>query len=1151
MRITDLTVDGFGVWNNLELRRLSPEVTVFYGLNEAGKTTLMQFLRSILYGVSPDRREAYLPPVYGGRPGGRLGMATDDGPFVVSRYADRGDDDHGRVTVELPDGSQQGDRLLREAIEHVDEATFNNVFAVGLDEIQLLGTLGGSEAAQWIYRLTSGLDRISLYDVIQGLRSSRGKLLGEANTKSEIARLLEKKEHLEAEIGELAGQTRAWCQRGVEIAEIESRIGALREELRVRERHARRVEVARSIRPQWAKRLEVERGIELRKDLYPLDKNAIPELDALNERLEEHRRQREIHKGQRHQLRDEAEKLGINEVLVNNCCRVEGLAEQQEWLENLAREAEADETEAKQLTAKAEAETRRLAQQWFNDPNRRLILSAEQIEKLSPQRSALETAQKHFAAAEIEYKGQQSEEDRYLSQLESATATSEQLGLPADVQSAGELVGRLRRRLQVEQSIEQTRRLAIDLEEQARGTLDGQIMPLRVYGLAVISTAVGAAFLAAWPLSGQGDYGLVGGILAAVGLGIPLLRWTNEARYAEEYDNVQHELERLAHQLEKAKEERDRLDAETPVSEGSIVLRLQTAERHLAELEEMLPLETDRRKATEASRSAKQRYDSARERLAVAERDWRSQLKALGLPQELGHKELQLLAGQYEQLGQLESKAKLRLDDMERRQREFQRVVTRIERLAQESGLVLDKGTPLEQLQHLLEESRMQKAHIAHREKLRERAKELKIEEARHARAAIGLEQKRATLFQKAGVDDELAYRQLAAELAERDRLAHERESLTREIAAAIGTLGSEADFQTLLAPDVVGTLDSQWASLTAEHAKVEADLDGFVKQRASLLEQQKRLADDTTIAEKQSELGETAAQIDRAQEAWRERATVSLMLERVRNDYERNRQPETLVEATEYFSQLTGGQYTRIWTPLANDILLVDKADGQSLSVDRLSRGTREQLFLSVRMALVATFARRGIQLPMILDDVLVNYDEKRAARAAKVLCDFAAQGHQVLVFSCHEHILAIFRKLSADCRRLPSRFEVEDAAEEEEVLEVAEEPAIEEVVAEVEPEEPMVDEWEEVAEEPQEEELESVDYHYRRGIPPRPKREPVVEYEYVTTPAVVQEIVATEVPEEVGYEWQHDELPPSPWHAQWTYPEGRDDRGRIGHAG
>ena len=77
--------------------------------------------------------------------------------------------------------------------------------------------------------------------------------------------------------------------------------------------------------------------------------------------------------------------------------------------------------------------------------------------------------------------------------------------------------------------------------------------------------------------------------------------------------------------------------------------------------------------------------------------------------------------------------------------------------------------------------------------------------------------------------------------------------------------------------------------------------------------------------------------------------------------------------------SQLTSGKYTRIWTPLANDILLVDTPEGKSLPVEVLSRGTREQLFVSLRLALVSAYARRGIHLPMILDDVFVNFDAGR----------------------------------------------------------------------------------------------------------------------------------------------------------------------------
>jgi hypothetical protein len=75
------------------------------------------------------------------------------------------------------------------------------------------------------------------------------------------------------------------------------------------------------------------------------------------------------------------------------------------------------------------------------------------------------------------------------------------------------------------------------------------------------------------------------------------------------------------------------------------------------------------------------------------------------------------------------------------------------------------------------------------------------------------------------------------------------------------------------------------------------------------------------------------------------------------------------------------------------------------------------------VRLALVATFARRGVNLPMVLDDVLVNFDVGRAQKAAEVLTEFAAAGHQLLFFTCHEHIWNMLKALDADCRRLPVR--------------------------------------------------------------------------------------------------------------------------------
>jgi hypothetical protein len=77
------------------------------------------------------------------------------------------------------------------------------------------------------------------------------------------------------------------------------------------------------------------------------------------------------------------------------------------------------------------------------------------------------------------------------------------------------------------------------------------------------------------------------------------------------------------------------------------------------------------------------------------------------------------------------------------------------------------------------------------------------------------------------------------------------------------------------------------------------------------------------------------------------------------------------------------------------------------------------------LRLALASSYARRGSPLPLVLDDVLVNFDADRAKAAAAVLRDFAAEGHQLLVFTCHEHIHKLFKSLKVPVSRLPSNAE------------------------------------------------------------------------------------------------------------------------------
>ena len=101
MKIDNLNVDGFGVWKGLQVDGVSEHLTLFCGQNEAGKTTMMQYIRSMMFGFSPDRLNKYTPPVYGGLAGGSLDLLTPTGTYEVQRHVDpnRHSDPIGDLTV--------------------------------------------------------------------------------------------------------------------------------------------------------------------------------------------------------------------------------------------------------------------------------------------------------------------------------------------------------------------------------------------------------------------------------------------------------------------------------------------------------------------------------------------------------------------------------------------------------------------------------------------------------------------------------------------------------------------------------------------------------------------------------------------------------------------------------------------------------------------------------------------------------------------------------------------------------------------------------------------------------------------------------------------------------------------------------------------
>ena len=75
------------------------------------------------------------------------------------------------------------------------------------------------------------------------------------------------------------------------------------------------------------------------------------------------------------------------------------------------------------------------------------------------------------------------------------------------------------------------------------------------------------------------------------------------------------------------------------------------------------------------------------------------------------------------------------------------------------------------------------------------------------------------------------------------------------------------------------------------------------------------------------------------------------------------------------------------------------------------LSLGTCQQLYLSLRIALLLTADNVGRAIPILADDILVNFDASRRRGAARALTELAAS-RQVILFTCHEEIVAALQE-------------------------------------------------------------------------------------------------------------------------------------------
>lgn len=139
-------------------------------------------------------------------------------------------------------------------------------------------------------------------------------------------------------------------------------------------------------------------------------------------------------------------------------------------------------------------------------------------------------------------------------------------------------------------------------------------------------------------------------------------------------------------------------------------------------------------------------------------------------------------------------------------------------------------------------------------------------------------------------------------------------------------------------------------------------------------------------------------------------------------NHFRQQNQGPFMAKASHWLAQLTGGGFEGIITSFANgdEPTIAGRRRGHmandEVAVNGMSEGTRDQLYLALRLAGLQLHLEDHVPMPLILDDLLVHFDDERASHALRALAEISGQC-QILLFTHHQHVLELARNtLGAD---------------------------------------------------------------------------------------------------------------------------------------
>ncbi|HCS88852.1 MAG: AAA family ATPase [Thiohalocapsa sp. PB-PSB1] len=441
-------------------------------------------------------------------------------------------------------------------------------------------------------------------------------------------------------------------------------------------------------------------------------------------------------------------------------------------------------------------------------------------------------------------------------------------------------------------------------------------------------------------------------------------------------------------------------------------LLLDHAEARLAAIEQAarrrLALEESIADLDQVRRQRERELDSAEQALASWRSDWVSLMEELGrketaTPAEVSD-DLETISDALALVDQAEQ-LKLRIDGIDSDARDFERDVAAL--LARLAPDLVGRSTNEAILQLDAELSRQREANSRLNE-LRKQAGQTE-QEVREADAAIrAADDVLVELCRQAACENADELQAVEQRFKEHQELGRQLQDVEAELVDAGDGLSVEALASEAGAVD----RDLVLAELTALNQRIDQELrparEAQLENKLSAERDLRSMVGTDAASALAEQAQQTLSELRGHAEHYVRLKFAARVLRDEIEGFRRQHRDPILTRASAYFKTLTRGSLQTIETDFDESdqpVLVAVRPMGERLRVEAMSTGTRDQLYLALRLATLDQSIENAEPLPLIVDDILIQFDDQRAQATLGALADFSART-QVILFTHHERV-------------------------------------------------------------------------------------------------------------------------------------------------